>query len=83
MWYPNQAVAKGSGCTLKIEQCKKAYANKHQNGFIYGAYIWLRNSFESWKANKRLIRSASGSLAVLIQFIESLILAQDERWRRA
>ncbi len=28
--YINQAVARDSGCTLKIEQCKKAYANKHQ-----------------------------------------------------
>ena len=30
--YIKQAVARDSGCTLKIEQCKKAYANKHQNG---------------------------------------------------
>ena len=38
------------------------------------------NSFESWKAFKNQISTAK---AVEIQFIESLILAQDERWRRA
>ena len=40
-----------------------------------------KNSFESWKANQEVqILSPKG---FKIQLIESLILAQDERWRRA
>ena len=87
MWYPKQAVARepsgskeGSGCTLKIEQCKNSLCkNKHQKRVLLKSEMTI----------KILLRASSDQEMILepkgfkIPFIESLILAQDERWRRA
>ena len=65
---------------MKIEQCKKK---------LMQISTKKRAFYESEKTEKILLRASSDQEMISrpkgfeIPFIESLILAQDERWRRA
>ena len=59
---------------------EKAYANKHQEKGFLKRQEWRKRFFWELVSLSRMILGPKG---FKIPFIESLILAQDERWRRA
>ena len=86
MWYNSQAVRKeGSEWSLKIEQ--QEISTKHcevRNTKSRQRELYILNKVKEAKIKiARKGYSRSGRIGDNRKFFESLILAQDERWRRA
>ena len=73
----------GEQSSLKIEQQDNASLVKQRRRDSENSFEFLKAQLKKGNRAKKALREILGALAHDIQFSESLILAQDERWRRA
>ena len=62
---------------------KKSFKKYFSNSNTEAKIAKYKRNVSKWRMSEQALKMIRTSKDVLIQFLESLILAQDERWRRA